>query len=968
MSEAPPYQPDLNRIATLLNTMERGALAVALCESPDLRARIMDDLRPLLRRPLHEVALTRDNGDPLALIGAAGTKPGEIVVFTGLESAGEAALKRLEWGREAFWEREANLLFWITGEGQRRLLAEAPNFYSRRMLLAQFTRPAPELLTMLFLDIVGSVALMQALGDEEFERQVIQPFVRRVRDPVQRWGGEVIAASGDSILAVFREAKDAVRCGSAIQQSLALEVIHTPNGPLLLHAGIHSGWPVRSPDYLLGSDVVRTFDVSRAAEGGHLLVSAETRALLPDSLDGLTIVALPSPSEGRERPGTAEVLWEGQTPQAAGRGPIPNNLPPRLPIFTGRGEYLERLAHLLPSPHPVLLVGPGGIGKTALALEAAHSAYGARRFPGGVVWLNLEVDPSLDSLLSTTARALGLSGEGPLLPGELRSAVDDAFQNETCLLVLDGADAAADQAEVWEWVNNLPATVSVLITARRPAAPLPSAELVRVDHLSPHDATTLFIRLAEPRSTVDWKLAGNQAQAERIAELCGGHPLALQIAAGLTSNLTPVEITAGLQSAEAPATDYFSQSVVEWAYGQLDTDAQRTLAGASLFAGPFTIEAIKTVARLQDPAPSLEILESTGLIRTTHLPDGPRSELHPLVREFAAQKVSALPAADTLLTGYVGYYRRLVKDNNDINNLSKLAVLDAEWRSALRAVELAERLKNWRAVGAFSAFLGEFLALRGLHQELLGLSQRAVAAAGMSGDRNAEGGALNNLGVVYEAQGRWKEAEAAYEQSLSIHRENGDRLGEGQTLNNLGIVYRVLGRWKEAETCFQEDLGICRERGDRVGEGPTLHNLGSVYQVQEQWGKAAAAYEQSLAICREYGERVGEGRTLNNLGTVYGSQGRWAEANAAYAQSLAIVREYGDRVAEGQTQENLALLQARQGDLRNALELEREALFVLEGTQAEAAKERARDLIADWEAVLAADGEAAQARHSGGER
>ncbi len=245
--------------------------------------------------------------------------------------------------------------------------------------------------------------------------------------------------------------------------------------------------------------------------------------------------------------------------------------------------------------------------------------------------------------------------------------------------------------------------------------------------------------------------------------------------------------------------------------------------------------------------------------------------------------------------------------------------------------------------------LGNLLLALGSYTAALQHCERTLTLAGELSDREWKGLALMNLGNIYSRQGRWAEAEGYYRQSLEIRRECGGRASEGITLTNLGIVYSSQGRWAEAEENYRQSLAILRESGDRVGEGQTLTNLGNVYYEQGRWAEAEGYYRQSLEIKRECGGRVSEGITLTNLGLVYSRQGRWAEAEASYQQSLAIMREYGYRVNEGKTLENLALLREAQGDMTGALAFEQEALRVLETTEDEAAKEKARELVAKWE-------------------
>ena len=220
------------------------------------------------------------------------------------------------------------------------------------------------------------------------------------------------------------------------------------------------------------------------------------------------------------------------------------------------------------------------------------------------------------------------------------------------------------------------------------------------------------------------------------------------------------------------------------------------------------------------------------------------------------------------------------------------------------------------------------------------------------GDRVHEGITLKNLGNVYYSQGRLAEAEHCYQRSLEISQEVRDRVNEGAAFIGFGNLYYSQERWAEAEKYYQQSLEINREVGDRVREGITLNNLGLVYSNQGRWAEAEKYYQQSLGISQKVGDRLSEGQILNNLGLVYDEQGRWTEAEKAYQQSLEINREVGDRVSEGRTLKNLALLREVRGDITEALEIGRQAVVVLETTEDKMELEKARQLVAKWEAAV----------------
>ena len=217
---------------------------------------------------------------------------------------------------------------------------------------------------------------------------------------------------------------------------------------------------------------------------------------------------------------------------------------------------------------------------------------------------------------------------------------------------------------------------------------------------------------------------------------------------------------------------------------------------------------------------------------------------------------------------------------------------------------------------------------QGRYEEALAYYQQALAIAREVGDRAEEGTTLHNIGGVYHAQGRYEEALAYHQQALAIAREVGDRAGEGTTLTSIGLVYHAQGRYEEALGYYQQALAIRREVGDRAGEGVTLNNIGGVYDNQGRYEEALEYYQQALAIAREVGDRAEEGRSLNNIGGVYHAQGRYEEALEYLQQALAIRREVGDRAGEETTLHNIGMVYDDQGRYEEALEYLQQALEI----------------------------------------
>jgi tetratricopeptide (TPR) repeat protein len=513
--------------------------------------------------------------------------------------------------------------------------------------------------------------------------------------------------------------------------------------------------------------------------------------------------------------------------------------------FIGRKREVRELTKLLAAGGSVVLTGLGGVGKTALAQEVASEMHS--HFSGGTVWVNCETKPVLGDILLTTA--VGLIGEvaRQYRPHEQRQRVEDVMRDRPCLLVLDNFETIAEDSATLHWLKTVSPPTSALIVSRQ-SVPYLSAPTLRLAELPTDDAVQLFTQRAHDAG---WE--GTDAEVvPRLCTLIGNLPLAIQLlaprAAELPLTVLMEMVNKSLEALAAekdPARAERQQSIAACfrvSFDRLSEDARTLLTRLSVLPdglGADHIASFTGVTTWQQP---LSECVRHSLLNL----EGQRYRFHPLVRRFALAQLG--DAAPEWQRRFVAFFRQLALENKDVNDLAKLAVLDAEWRNAIAAAETAEELKDWDAVVTLAESLGEFLFLRGRWAEYERLNRRAFAAARAADDRRAEGRALNNLGIVYQAQGRWTEAETAYQQSLTIHREFGDRPREGRILNNLGNVYQAQGRWAEAETAFQQSLAILREFGDRRGEGQTLANLALLREAQGNMAGVLEFGRQAVAV------------------------------------------------------------------------------------------------------------------------
>jgi DNA-binding SARP family transcriptional activator/tetratricopeptide (TPR) repeat protein len=660
---------------------------------------------------------------------------------------------------------------------------------------------------------------------------------------------------------------------------------------------------------------------------------------------------------------------------ATAAAPVPRQLPPDIASFTGREPQLaqlERAVEATGQHGPVVISavqGSGGIGKSALAVHAAHRLAAAGRFPDGQLYVDLHgATAGLSPLrpLEVLARFLRSLGMEPAaIPTDLEEA-SAAFRSQVAgrrlLVVLDNA---SDVEQIRPLLPGTP-TCAVLVTSRQRLVSLDGVSHLHLDILPAGEAVELLGRLAG-----DERVAAEPEAAAEVARCCGWLPLALRIAGArlaarpgwpvrtLAQRLTDAQRRLDeLELAEAGVRASFTVS-----YQQLSgSDELLDQAAAGAFGLLGVLDGadvgLPVAARLLDQPEQtaervLERLVDTQLLET---PAPGRYRMHDLLRLYAREqaarqhteprRVAALGRAfglylasawQTLALLRPGDYR--LERAGDRWRRSDLEIADTatglDWLEAERANLLAAvgqaaatpGVPRELAVQLAHALYG-FFVVRSYWQDWVWVNQTALAVARRIGDRAGEGQAHNDLGLAQFRQGRYAEALAHHQRSLAIRRELGDRRAEAASLGNLGNLHESQGRYDAALACHQRSLALCREAGDGYGEGAALSNLGIVHERQGRYDQALACHQRSLAIRREAGYRRGEARSLGSLGEVHEREGRYEEALACLRESLAIRRELGDREGQAYNLSSLGIVYQRQGRYQQAMECQRESLAI----------------------------------------
>jgi tetratricopeptide (TPR) repeat protein/DNA-binding XRE family transcriptional regulator len=709
---------------------------------------------------------------------------------------------------------------------------------------------------------------------------------------------------------------------------------------------------------------VRT--VSDLERGVALTARKDTARLLADalSLSGADRASFDAIAR-RRAVADASLAPDGVVGGTGGVAVATRALPRDIASFTGRQAELRQLMDVTAgSSRPGVVSihaigGMAGIGKTALAVHAAHQL--APRFPDGQIFLPLQghtpgqrpVEPSdaLASLLLT----IGVSAAR--IPPGLQARISlwrDWLAGKQLLLLLDDA---ADSEQVRPL---LPGTTGslVLVTSRRHLTALEDAQLVSLDILPAEQAAELLVRLAA-RPGLD----PGDPEVVQITRLCGYLPLAVGMLARQLYHhpaWTAADLAADLAATRdrlqmLHAENLSVAAAFDLSYRDLTQTQQRLFRHLGLYPG--TDIDVYAAAALDGTEPPearrhLEALYDQYLIAE---PARGRYRFHDLIREHARALAATDPPVerDAASGRLLDYYlhaaanaeiwltrqRRAGPDPSVLTSASAVLpdLLDPEqamaWARAERAnllacLDHAGRAGQHARVVALTAAIACLLRQDGPWTDAITRHKAAARAAGQLGDRRGEAGALNNLGDALQLSGDYPGATKTLTEALGIYRNVGDRLGEANALGNLGVVQYQTSDYTGATQALEQALGIYREIGDRLGEANTLSDLGATRAITGDIRGGSRRTEEALGIYHDIGDRIGEAFALCDLANARRATGDYPGATQAAEEALRIFRDLGDRRGHVVALLYLGSVRELTGDYPGAAQAAEEALRI----------------------------------------
>ena len=810
--------------------------------------------------------------------------------------------------------------------------------------------PPTGTVTFLFTDIEGSTKLARKLPDAW---TMIQARIHDLlQTAVTTHQGYLFRAIGDEIVVAFEMALDALAAAISVQRALHTEDwgviepirvrigLHT--GPATLRAGEYEG-------YLTLSHAKRLVSI---AYGGQILLSEATEALLRDSL--LKDITLRDLGEHRlkdfER---VEHIFQvvaqdlpADFPPLKSLDVSPNNLPVQLNSFIGRSREIGEVKQLLSNERLLTLTGPGGSGKTRLALQVAAEMI--EHFHDGVFFVALApiTDPGL--VASTIAHPLGITETAGR---SMVESLKDYLQSKSLLLLLDNFEQVISAAPFVAELLVACSELKIFVTSREglrisgeveysvPPLELPNlTQLPSLESLSQYPAVELFIQRAQAVKP-DFRITNDTALA--VAEICyrlDGLPLAIELAAARIKLLPPRAMLARLEhrlefltggARDLPARQQTLRNAIAWSYDLLNENEQKLFRRLSVFVGGCTVDAVEAVAG--DDPPGVSVLDQLGslldksLLREVGGTNGePRFVMLEMLREFGLEQLEASGEQETIRHRHANFFLALAEQAEasleSAEQVQWMHRMEQEHDNLRAALEWSKTAEDAGEICLrLAGTLGLFWEVRGYFSEGRERLAAVLTIKTAQGRKAAHAKLLARTAELAFRQSDYPATISFAGESLAIYREVGDKQGIASSLIKLGNAATEVGDYGIASEFLEEALTIWRDLEDKHGTARALISLGWNSLRPGDYHLANVRLEEALALSRELEDTRGMGFELAGLGEVALRQGDTERAARLVEESLELRRHLGNKWGVGVSLGILGWVAMREGDWNRAI-------------------------------------------------
>jgi predicted ATPase/class 3 adenylate cyclase len=734
--------------------------------------------------------------------------------------------------------------------------------------------------TLLFTDIEGSTRLLQRAG--EAYADLLARHRALLEEAFTRHRGVVVDSEGDAFFVAFASAKDAVAAAAAGQRALA-DHDWPGDHEVRVRMGLHTGEPHAVEGRYVGLDVHHAARVVAVGHGGQVLVSETTRALLDDA------TRLRDLGEHRLKDLTRpQQLYQleldglpNEFPPLATLDNRPTNLPAQPNAFIGRERELAETRALLDRDDVRLLtlIGPGGTGKTRLALQLAADV--VEQFANGVFFVSLAPIRDWELVVPTILRTLGLReqpGETPL------ETLTEYLREKELLLTLDNFEHVLAASPAIAGLLDSAPGLQVLVTSRMPlrlraerAHRVPQLAVpdlrrpARAEDVMDYESVRLFVARARA-AAVDFTVT--DVNAEAVAEICvrlDGLPLAIELAAPRVRTLTPPALlrrldqrlallTGGAQDVDARQRTL--RGTIEWSYDLLLAKEKTLFARLAIFVGGCRLDAAEAVCDFDgtfggELLDALDSLVQKSLLRQREDSDGePRFWMLETIREFGLELLESAGELEAACERHAAWTadeaERLDAESRTGDHPAFLARMDDEYANVREAIAWARKTRDGELLLRLATALWGFWSSRVYGTEGTRALEHALE---LSGRRPAR--ALLGLCTLRMLSGSGERLNEAAQEALAACEQLGDDYSLAQAWNLVGRVEgTVKGTLGAAEDAWRQALSFARHGNYRAELAESVSWL----MVSAVFGPLPV--EEGIARCREFLELDGDDPTI----------------------------------------------------------------------------------------------------------
>ena len=785
-----------------------------------------------------------------------------------------------------------------------------------------------DLVAFLFTDIEGSTRLLERLGERY--RELLAEHHRLLREAIANAGGREVHAGGDSFFSVFPSTRAAARC--AVQGQLQLSARDWPEGTVpRIRMGVHTGIASSQDGDLVGMDVHRAARVMAVAHGGQVLLTEQAASALGASVEVRDLgyhrlKDLPAPEH------LFQLLAPGlRTEFPPLRSLNRSNLPtPANPLVGRSSDVPNALARLArPEVRILTMLGPGGAGKTRLAIEVAAEAAG--RYRDGV-WLVLLAplqEPEL--MVSEIARVLDVE---PTAGEPIERALTTTLADRELLLVLDNCEHLLAAASVVAGLIAGAPHVDVLATSREPLR-ISGEHRLDIPPLPPRDAVELFVQRALAVRP-DLELETQDAQAiERICDRLDGLPLAVELAAARASVFSPRALEARLAEGlplptgprDFPARHRTLRSTIDWSYRLLDEFERSVLVCLSPFVGGVRLDTAEQLWGIEGVEALISLAEKSLLRRRDDADDEPRFWMLELIRQYAAEAARAKAgSADAVVRHARCYFSLTEEARPNLIGPDQRVWLDRLERDHANLRAALEHLSDQGSDDALrmASTLTWFWDMRGYQPEARWRLAEALARAPTDSPNRAD--ALHCAGWMSWNQSDPEAAEPLLREARELVEHSTDTRLVAEVCLHSAFVAELLGDHDQAVELYERGIAVARSGGDSWALGVGLADYALMRSLRSDTRREVALLDEALDVLRPTGDRYMVSLTMANRAEVALNAGDLESAQSLSDEARALAREIEFRPLIAGTLELGAVLALDRGDVEAASALLREAI------------------------------------------